>query len=1168
MSIEHKINVNTHYTRSVNLKRDVGSEVIVSSYIPTSRALKTLGLVCDALKEDESPRAWSLIGPYGSGKSSFASFLANLLETQNSVTHTAANKVLSLASKQSSLQYKSLSGVGLGYCVVLLTGSPDSLSKRLINTLHEKAQQVWNSRRGRKPEILDILSHYNKQKKAPTVNEITDLIVNLQDELAKIGYSGLFLAIDELGKFLEYETRHFGTDNIFLLQDLAELAFSKHKTKLALMVMLHQSIEQYARGLGATQKNEWAKIQGRFESIPFIDTSEQTLRIVARAIEHKLTKSESKTLKDNVTAQVDVLIENGALSSTMDKKTAKNIFLNCYPLHPISALILPILCQKVAQNERTLFSYLGSKESHGFLDSLTNLESVDDQIQPWEVYEYFIRNQPNSGSDQYTSRRWAEVVIAIDRLGDAEEETIKLLKLIGLLNIIGSQGGLKATPKLLEICSSSHSAFKKSIKTLTSNSIVNYRKFNSEYRVWQGSDFDIELSVEDERGKLGRFSLADKLNERHQILPIVARKYSIQTGALRYFMPVFTSKDSYNTLDTNSRDARIIFYLAETADDEKFFIKEILNQFDSDLLVLCPNGAQVREILGEVLALEEVERSSQELTSDPIALREYSDRYNVAIENEHSIVNTIVDSPDSSKWYWKSKKLKITNKHSLQQNFSEILSEIYSSAPIIKNELINRNHASSQANAARKKLVKALLNNLSKEDLDIEKFPAEKSIYRALLRTTGVHLQDSSGHWKLAELSDLDKNNEYNFFPVWEKIDSFFKSTEREPKSLIELSNELLAPPFGIKLAVLPVLYVVAIMAYQEKLALTEENVYVPYLGEAHFDRFFKRPDQFMIQYVDLGGVNHKLIDEYSRGFFTDNKKRSILELTKPIAQFVETLPFYTSQTKTGLTQPTKAFRDAFKLSKSPVKLLLEDLPKALGVDPEDKKSAPLAGLLISSLKELKHAFPKLKEDMANLIADSFHLQKNLSLTEIRKSVSARCKGLENYTVEKQGQKGFIIRTQKTDLSDEAWLDNLLMFVVSKPVKKWTDSDRIAAEYKISILIKNIRDLEKLRISHEDSKMLTSEGEAFMLKSMKLGKKDLEESIIIDEMLHLAASDIKAKMLKILSENDPEPQIVMAALAETVDEFLRSKQKKVKKGSKKSINSKNIKAKDKSNEVA
>ena len=42
----------------------------------------------------------------------------------------------------------------------------------------------------------------------------------------------------------------------------------------------------------------------------------------------------------------------------------------------------------------------------------------------------------------------------------------------------------------------------------------------------------------------------------------------------------------------------------------------------------------------------------------------------------------------------------------------------------------------------------------------------------------------------------------------------------------------------------------------------------------------------------------------------------------------------------------------------------------------------------------------------------------------------------------------------------------------------------------------------------------------------------------------------------------------MAALAETVDEFLRSKEKNIKKGSKKSINSKNTQEKDKSNEVA
>ena len=65
MSLESKINVNTHYTRSVNLKRDAGSESVVSSYIPTSRALKTLEVFSNALKQGEAPRAWSLVGPLG-----------------------------------------------------------------------------------------------------------------------------------------------------------------------------------------------------------------------------------------------------------------------------------------------------------------------------------------------------------------------------------------------------------------------------------------------------------------------------------------------------------------------------------------------------------------------------------------------------------------------------------------------------------------------------------------------------------------------------------------------------------------------------------------------------------------------------------------------------------------------------------------------------------------------------------------------------------------------------------------------------------------------------------------------------------------------------------------------------------------------------------------------
>ena len=687
MSLINKVTVNSHYTRSINLTRDADSAAITKSYIPTSRALKTLKQISDSLLQEEAPRAWSLVGPYGSGKSSFAVFLSHLLSNEKHPARKAAHQVLGKSSKELLKSYSTLVGNNAGYCVVLLTGSPDSLSKSLVSALSRSANVIWKTRKGKKPEVLKILSHYTSQDDPPKVGEILDATQALQNALHKIGYSGILIVIDELGKFLEYEARHYGANDIFLLQSLAELAFAKHGVKLALVVMLHQSIEQYARGLGETLKAEWAKVQGRFESIPFLDTSEQTLRIVAAAIKKEFTKKEEKTIKSKISLQVDTLIANNALPSTLEKSSAEQLFYDCYPLHPLSALVLPILCQKVAQNERTLFSYLGSKETHGFIDSLTRCENSGDQIQPWEVYEYFIRNQPVATSDHFTHRRWAEVVTAVERLGDAEFESIQTLKTIGLLNIIGGQGGLKASPLLLETCSSSKKCFDKSIEDLQKNSIIQYRKFNSEYRVWQGSDFDIEIKAEEARDKLGNFSLAEKLNERHEILPIVARKYSIENGTLRYFDPVFSSRGEYKNLKPKSRQPRIIFYLSESDDDKQFFLNEVLNYFESDdIFVLCPNGEQIREVLADVLALEQVASTSQELTSDPVAQREYKDRYENSLEHELTLISAIMDSPDLNQWYWRHKKIKVTSKRCLQQVLSQILEKVYFSAPIIKNE--------------------------------------------------------------------------------------------------------------------------------------------------------------------------------------------------------------------------------------------------------------------------------------------------------------------------------------------------------------------------------------------------------------------------------------------------------------------------------------------------
>ena len=138
----NKIQVNTHYTRSINLDRDSNSLSVVKTYIPTSRSIQTLEHMSEAFEASETPRSWSIVGPYGSGKSAFAVFLANLLGHPKKDTSIVAHKILGNTNNKLSKKYKTISKGTLGHCTVLLTGSPESLGRRLVQVLAEKSSSI------------------------------------------------------------------------------------------------------------------------------------------------------------------------------------------------------------------------------------------------------------------------------------------------------------------------------------------------------------------------------------------------------------------------------------------------------------------------------------------------------------------------------------------------------------------------------------------------------------------------------------------------------------------------------------------------------------------------------------------------------------------------------------------------------------------------------------------------------------------------------------------------------------------------------------------------------------------------------------------------------------------------------------------------------------------
>ncbi|UXI00775.1 DUF6079 family protein [Photobacterium sp. TY1-4] len=1134
MSLSDHIIVRSTYTRSINVERHKSSIDSVIGYLPTSRAINTLERVADTFVDGEKPRSWSLVGPYGSGKSALAVFLSALLSSPDSELFQKAYENLFNVNSQLAHQFKDEVYNASGYLRVMISGSSESLGSRIVKGLFASAEELWSNRKGKNPAIVQLLEMAAEEKNISAA-DIVELISSLQDTLAKSGSDapkGIILVIDELGKFLEYASRHEDNNDLFVLQAIAEHAQQHHEVRLLQFVMLHKSFDQYAQGLTEQAKNQWSAVHGRFEEIPFIENTEQVLRVVSRAIEQASEVSSSLPLKAKIEGIVTSLEAEAALPSLLAREDAVKLFADCYPLHPCSALLLPYLCQQVAQNERTLFSYLGSTEPYGFQSMLDSLTSLGDLIYPSDIYDYFISNQSTVLGDFQTQRRWVEVVTAVERLGDAPLVTIKLLKTIGVFNIVGAKGGLKASEALLRSCFVDGD-FDVALTELLDKSIITHRKFNNEYRVWQGSDFDLQEALANEIAKMQGFPLANELTKTSPLSPIVARKYTIQTGTLRYFQPVYS--DSSSVLKDIEADdhAKIIFYLSSEGEVRSSKLKEAIKALNgANILCVVGNSALLANVTAEIKAYNRI-KTCPEVNQDPIAKKELEVNLAAALSNQRQLLNEFLYNPEDSNWYSNGRKLSINSKRDVQRALSKALDTEFSATPLIFNELINKDKPSSQAASGRTKLMKAMLSASKLENLGIEKFPPEKAMYMAIFKEHKLHVKGGEHfEFQAPPLGSL--------FDVWDRISTFLESTEHKPKSFVELTEELTKAPYGVKLGLLPIFYLYAYLVYNDDIALYEEGKYQPVMTEEQIDRFIKRPDLFTFQLYKIEGLNASLVNAYSEALYNGkNKNRKVINLARPLVKFFDELPEITQATRSAslLSKKSVDVRESIKMSKSPERLIFEDLPKALGFgslssdDSVDSKA--FSASLYSVLRELKSAYPKLLDEQATALSSQLYDGKEYELNELRNSMRGQYSLVEHLA--NGPTRSFVKSLLDTKGSDEQWLENILISLSRKHPSKWKDQDLAKAEATLADLSRRLRELQA--IAQEKNRQLAgkheSEFEVILLRSIKQSTEPKEKVVTINKSERKIIDEYVEALREKINTLDPHTR--MAVLAQLID---------------------------------
>lgn len=173
------------------------------------------------------------------------------------------------------------------------------------------------------------------------------------------------------------------------------------------------------------------------------------MRLIGQAID----QSEAELFKCAIHNQASEWFER-LEGITKGEELTPAVLGEVYPLHPIAALVLPTLCNRYAQNDRSLFTFLTSSEPYSF-KTFINETTVEGDFLPTlkldRVYDYFVEAVGIGLASRPSLSRWVEIQGLIADAKHLEPDSLKVLKTIGILNLVTTTAAVRATRELVTL---------------------------------------------------------------------------------------------------------------------------------------------------------------------------------------------------------------------------------------------------------------------------------------------------------------------------------------------------------------------------------------------------------------------------------------------------------------------------------------------------------------------------------------------------------------------------------------------------------------------------------------------------------------------------------------------------------------------------------------------
>ena len=1045
------------YIPSVNIEMNTASDF---RYIVTENAKLVAGNIVNSFKSGH--HSFSIIGTYGTGKSSFIIALED-----------------DLANGNNRLVRKGVLGSVRGFDFLNIVGDYAPLGRLISHKIGTPEENPINA--------LD--TYYQSLRK--------------QNKF-------LVIVVDEFGKILEYAANNNPEKELYFLQKLSEFVNVPSRS-IILLTTLHQNFGSYAAKLTETQRNEWHKVKGRFQEIVFVEPVEQLLSLTAKRLSthRQLSKAEELSLS----LLYDLGVRSKIVSRNLGYKTVESL----YPLDPVSAVCLTMAIQKYGQNERSLFSFLSAK-GVGSINEFKATPSTTYNVAM--VYDYLTYHFYSAITETNAdSMGWRSLSVAIERIegsnldGDIIEACLKLIKTIGLINMFFN--GIVLDDDFLITYGENALGLTNTqdlIKTLLSHQIVRFAKYKSQYILFEGTNIDME----DELYKAASIVPTPTLSVE-ELAPYIGQKAAIasasyyKTGTPRYFEYRIDNEPT----------------IIEPTGDVDGFIHLVfpLSDNESEVIAMSASASAGASIYGYFKNTDDIVKHLYEIKKlqyvidnvafdDRVAKSEFENQKNYETQKLNDTLNASLTSNSGNiVWYYNGNPQHISSVGDFNKLLSHICDEVYFKAPIIRNELFNRQKLSSAISLARVNLLDAMLNHSDEENFGIESFPPEKTIYFTLFRDSGIHRKDECGNWILgAPISQELKT-------LWDASIKFVNSSSDKPKKLTELAKILKSAPYKLKQGVIDFWIPIFLYINQQDFALYNNGTFVLSINKEVFELMQKRLNDFSLKAFNVSGVKLEFFKRYRQFLRKDDtvgvSADSLTETVKPFFHFYRGLNNYAKKTRKFDNAYTAKFRDVLSNAQDPAKTFFEDLPAALGYKDlnTDEFIQEYLNLIRQAVRELNTCYDNLIDRIEEKIVE--HLGLPSDYIEYKEIIEERYKTIDSRILTPK-TRSFLARVLAPSESKREFIEKLAIVINDKRLDETKDSEEAMLVHQMLHVLSELERYSAIggSTSNDDSEafsfeLASNKGDFSKSQTYRLPKNKVKE-----------ANETASKIESLLTDDD------------------------------------------------